>query len=126
MTKVARAGALHDGEGAVVEIETADGPVEIRCTFEDAERLGAALQAARDQVQARRAQAAKAPLAETQRPVARWETAIDPVNQDAVIVARYEDRTAQETRIPRAEVPAIARFLDQAAKRFAAGAEMRQ
>jgi len=69
---------------------------------------------------------AKPPLADTQKPVAQWETVIDPVNQDAVIRARFADKTTQETRIPRNDVPALARFLAEAARRFELSGEMRQ
>jgi hypothetical protein len=126
MTNLARAGSLSDGEGAAIELETSEGPLEIRFTYEDAERLIAALQAAQHKIQAQRAHSAKPPLAEAAKPVARWETGIDPVNQDAVIRAHYSDQTTQETRIARADLPAIARFLIQACKRFEGSADMRQ
>jgi hypothetical protein len=126
MTDVARAGSLPDGEGAAIELETSEGPLEIRFTYEDAERLIAALQSAQQKTQAKRARSAKPPLPESAKPVARWETAIDPVNQDAVIRARYSDQTTQETRIPRSDLPGIARFLDQACRRFEGSADMRQ
>jgi hypothetical protein len=48
------------------------------------------------------------------------------VNQVAVIRAHFPDRTTQDTRIPRSEIGAIAAFLEQAAKRFEASADMRQ
>ena len=118
--------ALPDGEGAFLDIETSQGPLELRCTYEDAERLIAALQSARAKIQDARVHAAKPPLAEDAKAATVWETAIDPVNQDALIRARYPDRTTQETRIPRNEVAAIARFLEQAARRFEVSAEMRQ
>jgi hypothetical protein len=126
MTHLARAGSLSDGEGAAIELETSEGPLEIRFTYEDAERLIAALQGARQKIQAERAHSAQPPLPEAAKPVARWETAIDPVNQDAVLRARYTDQTTQETRIPRSDVPVIARFLDQACRRFEGSADMRQ
>ena len=114
MMGLTRAGLLSDAQGVSVEVRTSEGPLEIRCTHDDAEQLIAALQAL------------QAGLPPKEKPVVSWETAIDPVNQDAVIRARYADRTTQETRIPRTELAAIARFLDQASRRFASGAEMRQ
>ena len=126
MTNLARAGSLSDGEGTAIELETSEGPLELRFTYEDAERLIAALQAAQQKIRAQRAHSAKPPLAEAAKPVVCWETAIDPVNQDAVIRARYSDETSQETRIPRSDLPVIARFLDQACRRFEGSADMRQ
>jgi hypothetical protein len=101
LLKILGAEALPDAEGAFIEMETSEGPLELRCTYEDAERLIAALQAARAKVQ-------------------------DPVNQDALIRAVYPDRTTRETRIPRSEVRSIARALEQVAQRFDVSAEMRQ
>jgi hypothetical protein len=114
MTKLVRADCLSDAEGACIELETSEGPLEIRLTHEDGERLIAALQS----VQAK--------LPKKQKTVASWGMAIDPVNQDAVLLARYSDETTQETRIPGPQVAAVARFLDQASQRFESGAEMRQ
>ena len=111
MTSLERAGSLPDDEGVLVEIDSTAGPLEIRFTYEDARRLIAALQPM---------------VPEKAQPVLRWETAIDPVNQDAVILARVPDQTTQETRISRTDLPAIARFLDQARRRFDGSADLRQ
>lgn len=46
MTKLAQADGLSDAVGILVEMETSDGPLELRLTYEDAERLTAALQRA--------------------------------------------------------------------------------
>lgn len=118
--------ALPDGQGAFIEMETSDGPLELRCTFEDAEKLADALRSARAKIQDALVHAGRAPLPEAQKSPAKWETAIDPVNQDALIRAHYADRPAQETRIPRNEIAAIASFLQQAATRFEVSSEMRQ
>lgn len=120
-----RAGALPEGDGAFVEVDTNEGPRQIRCTFEDAERLIAALHEARRQLHAERTKAGRPPLA-TSRTPQRWETAVDPVEQVAVLRTRFSDDTTEETRIPRREISRIARFLEQALKRFEAGGEMRQ
>lgn len=123
---VQRSGALPEGEGGFVEVETNDGPLQVRVTLEDAEKLAAALQAAEKDIQAARAKAGKPPLAQKPRTPERWETAIDPVNQVAVLRAHFPDRSTQEAEIPRMEISRITRFLEQALKRFEAGAEMRQ
>ena len=120
-----RAGALPEGQGAFVEVDTNEGPRQIRFTFEDAERLIAALHDARRQVHAERAKAGEPPLA-TARTPQRWETGIDPVQQVAIVRTRFNDDTTEETRIPRREIARIARFLVDALKRFEAGGEMRQ
>jgi|SRR5687767_5261858 len=125
LLKIKGADALAEGQGALIEMETSEGPLELRCTFEDAEKLADALQSARAKIQDARVHAARPPLPEGEA-TASWETAIDPVNQDALIRARYPGRPTQETRIPRNEVRAIARFLEQAAQRFDVSAEMRQ
>jgi hypothetical protein len=114
MTGLARTESL-DPEGALLQLETNEGPLELRCTYNEAQALLVGLQ-----------KAAKPPFAHQAKPVARWETSIDPVNQDAVIRAHYPDDSAQETRIPRNEVAAIAQFLEQARRRFEGSAEMRQ
>jgi hypothetical protein len=111
ITRLAAAGPLPEGEGAFLALETSEGPLEVRLTVEEAGQLVAALQAE---------------LPQKEKPVASWETAIDPVNQDAVIRARYTDQTIQETRIPGPQVKAIAQFLQQASRRFDSGGEMRQ
>jgi hypothetical protein len=120
-----RARALPEGEGAFVEVETNEGPHQIRFTFDDAERLLAALHEARSAIHAERARAGKPPLA-TRRTAQRWETALNPVEQVAVLRTHFSDRTAEETQIPRAEIARIARFLVEALKRFEASADMRQ
>src|SRR5687768_17372130 len=117
LLKVKGAEALPEGQGAFVEMETSEGPLELRCTFEDAEKLADALQSARAKIQDARVHAGRAPLPEAQKSPAKWETVIDPVNQDALIRAHYADRPTREIRIPRNEVAAIARFLEQAAQR---------
>ncbi len=55
----------------------------------------------------------------------RWETALDPVEQVAVLRAHFPDYTLQ-AEITRPDLPRIARFLEEALKRFEAGGEMRQ
>lgn len=120
-----RAGALDEGTGAFVEVDTNEGLRQIRFTSEDAERLLAALHDARRQLQAARARAGQPPVA-TARTPQRWETAVDPVEQVAVLRTRFNDDTTEETRIPRREIARIGRFLEQALKRFEAGGEMRQ
>jgi hypothetical protein len=122
---VLREGALPEGEGAFLEVETNEGPRQMRFTLEEAQALLASLQNAVKDLQAARVHAGKPPLPEKPRP-ARWETAIDPVNQVAVLRARFADDTTQDTQIPRMEIDRIARFLEQALKRFEAGGEMRQ
>jgi hypothetical protein len=114
ITRLAGTGPLPGGDGAFLALETSEGPLEVRLGAEQAGQLVAALQAA------------QAGLPKKEKPVASWETAIDPVNQDAVIRARYPDRTTQETRIPGPQVAAIAQFLQEASRRFESGAEMRQ
>jgi hypothetical protein len=111
MTGLRRAYPFAGGEGAIVEMDTSAGPLQMRLTYEDASRLVAALQT----LLPARAQAAE-----------HFDTAIDPVNQDAVIHASFPDRSTQETRIPRSELSRIVRFLEQASRRFEAGGEMRQ
>ena len=112
VTRLHRADRLPDVDGVQIALETSEGPLELRLTYEDAERLVTGLQ--------------KAPLPPKHKTVERWETAIDPVNQDAVLRARYTDQTIGELRIPRPQLPVIATFLDQAAKRMEPGTDMRQ
>ncbi|HEX6265965.1 MAG TPA: hypothetical protein VFZ81_03615 [Burkholderiales bacterium] len=59
MTRLARADALPEGESAVVQLDTTEGCLELRLTFEDAERLIAALQTAQAKIQAERAHSAR-------------------------------------------------------------------
>jgi hypothetical protein len=123
---VLREGALPEGDGAFLEVETNEGPRQMRFTMHEAEALLAALQNAVKELQAARVHAGKPPLPEKPRTPARWETAIDPVNQVAVLRARFADDTTQDAQIPRTEIDRIARFLEQALKRFDSGGEMRQ
>lgn len=120
-----RAGAIDNAKGAFVQLVTNDGPCELRFTYEDGERLIAALHEARKQVEAERVRSGIPPAPASRRPE-RWETAIDPVEQTAILRTHFTDGTSEHTRIPRAEIARIARFLEQALKRFEAGAEMRQ
>jgi hypothetical protein len=126
ITGIFRGEALDGGAGAAVQLETSDGPLELRLGYQDAERLIAALHAARRDIQAERAHEALPPLPRKEKAVVRWETALDPVDQDAILLARFSDETVQETRIPRHEVGAIARFLEDAARRFDTSADLRQ
>lgn len=126
VTGLARAGSLADGESGLIVLETSAGPLELRLTYDDAERLIAGLQAARAKIQAERVRAAKPPLAETQKIATGFETAIDPVNQVAVIRARFADDTTEDARIPRTEIARLVEFLEDALTRFEGGAEMRQ
>jgi hypothetical protein len=123
---VLREGALPEGKGAFLEVETNEGPRQMRFTLDEAQALLSALQNAVKDIQAARVHAGKPPLPEKPRTPARWETAMDPVNQVAVLRARFADDTTQDTQIPRMEIDRIARFLEQALKRFEAGGEMRQ
>jgi hypothetical protein len=120
-----RSGALPDGKGALVELETTEGPLELRFTAEDAGPLAAAVQAAREDLEALRVKTGKPPLG-TARTPQRWETTIDPVEQQALVRTHFSDGTTETTPIPRPEIARITRFLDEALKRFEAGAEMRQ
>ena len=120
-----RAGALDGGRGAFVEVETNEGPRQIRFTGEDAERLVAGLHDARKQLQAERVKAGTPPPLVIRTPE-RWETTIDPVEQTVILRTDFSDGSSEQTRIPRMEIGRIARVLEQALKRFEAGAEMRQ
>jgi len=120
-----RAGSLPEGKGAYVEVDTNEGPRQIRFTDEDAERLIAALHAARRELRAERLKAGHPPPPAT-RHAARWETALDPVEQQAVLRTHFTDGTIEQTAIPRRELERIARSLAEALKRFESGAEMRQ
>ena len=120
-----RSGALPEGKGAYLDVETHQGPCPLRFTLEDAERLVAALHAARKDLHAARTRAGQPPLPDSHRPQ-RWETGIDPVEQQAVLRTHFSDGTTEETQIPRTELPRIIGSLEQALKRFEAGGEMRQ
>ena len=126
MTQLTRADSLSDGQGGALQIETSEGPLEIRLTYADADRLIGALEAARGRIRDDRARLALPPMAEKPKVVASWETAIDPVNQVAVIRAHFQDRTTQDTRIPRNEIAQIAEFLNHALRRMEPGSDMRQ
>ena len=126
MTRLARVDSLSDGQGGVLELETSEGPLEIRFTYEDAERLIGGLDAARSRIRQDRARSALPPIAEKQKLAASWETAIDPVNQVAVVRAHFPDRTTQDIRIPRGDIAQIAEFLNHALKRMEPGSDMRQ
>lgn len=123
--RTVRSGALPDGKGAFVEVETTEGPLELRFTAEDAGPFAAAVQAAREDLEALRVKTGKPPLGAPRTPQ-RWETAIDPVEQQALLRTHFNDGTTETTPIPRPEIARIARFLDEALRRFEAGAEMRQ
>jgi hypothetical protein len=123
--RTVRSGALPDGKGAMVEVETTEGPLELRFTEEDAGRLASAVQAARKDLEALRVKTGKPPLG-TARTPQRWETAIDPVEQHALLRTHFSDGTTETTPIPRPEIARITRFLAEALKRFESGAEMRQ
>ena len=120
-----RAGALDGGKGAFIEVETNEGPCQIRFTAEDAERLVAALHDARRQLQAELLKAGTPPPPVSRTPE-RWETAVDPVEQTVILRTDFSDGSSEQTRIPRTQIGRVARFLEQALKRFDAGAEMRQ
>ena len=123
---VLREGALPEGKGAFLEVETNEGQRQLRFTLDEAQALLSALQNALKDIQAARVHAGKAPLPGKPRTPARWETAIDPLNQVAVLRAHFADDTTQDAQIPRTEIDRIARFLEQALKRFDSGGEMRQ
>jgi len=126
MTQLARVDSLSDGQGGALELETSEGPLEIRFTYEDAERLIGGLDAARSRIRQDRARAALPPIAEKQKLAVSWETAIDPVNQVAVVRAHFPDRTTQDIRIPRGDIAQIAEFLNHALRRMEPGSDMRQ
>jgi len=126
MTRLAKADSLSDGQAGALELETSEGPLEVRFTYEDAERLIAALEAVRGRIQDDRTRSALPPIANQQKLAASWETAIDPVNQVALVRAHFPDRTTQDIRIPRGDIAQIAEFLDHALKRMEPGSDMRQ
>jgi hypothetical protein len=120
-----RAGSLPEGKGAYVEVDTNEGPRQVRFTYEDAEQLIGALHEAREKLRAERIKAGNPPLPSARRPE-RWETAIDPVEQQLVLRTHFTDGSVEQTQIPRTELASMIRSLDQALRRFEAGAEMRQ
>jgi hypothetical protein len=126
ITKVQRSDSLPEGKGGFIDVETSAGPRQIRFTYEDAERLAAALETARRKIQSERVAAGKPPLADKPKSAVGWDTAVNPVSQVAVISARFADGTTQQLEIPRNELAAIIESLRQALQRFEAGAEMRQ
>ena len=126
MTRLARVDSLSDGQGGALELETSEGPLEIRFTYEDAERLIGGLDAARSLIRDDRARAALPPIAEKQKLAVSWDTAMDPVNQVAVLRAHFADGTTQDTRIPRGAIARIVEFLNHAVTRMEPGSDMRQ
>src|SRR3954471_21063430 len=108
ITELLRDGSLPEGKGAFVEVETNEGPRQIRFTYEDAQRLIAALQGARRSVQQERGKSGNPPYPEKARVPTRWETAIDPVTQVAVLRAHFDDDTTQEAEVPRYQIQALA------------------
>src|SRR5258706_10365775 len=126
ITELLGDGSLPEGKGAFVEVETSEGPRQIRFTYDDAERLIAALQDARRHVQQERGKSGKPPYADRPRIPTRWETAIDPVTQVAVLRAHFDDDTTQEAEVPRYQIAALANFLSKALERLEAGGELRQ
>ena len=120
-----RSGAMPDGEGAFLELETSEGMLELRFTLEDAARLAPAIQAAGKDLQGVRVKTGKPPVSIARTPQ-RWETTLDPVEQQAILRTHFSDGTSEDSAIPRPEIARIIRFLEQALKRFEAGAEMRQ
>ena len=84
---VLREGALPEGKGAFLEVETNEGPRQLRFTLDEAQALLSALQNA---------------------------------------LKDFADDTTQDAQVPRTEIDRIARFLEQALKRFDSGGEMRQ
>lgn len=125
ITRVNREGALPEGEGAYVEVETQVGPLQLRFTLEDAERLIAALHGAKRRIQLERERAGLTPLPETPRVPERWDTGLDPIDQVAILKAHFPGYTV-EAQIARPDIPRIARFLEDAYRRFEASADMRQ
>jgi hypothetical protein len=115
--KVLKNGAQRDAKGCLMDVETQEGPRQLRFTFEDAERLIANLQAAGREPQ---------PLPEKPKVPARWEATIDPVNQLALLRGCFADHTTSEAAFSRQQIAAVAEFLQQALKRFEAGTETRQ
>jgi len=71
VTGISRAAALDDGRNAFMQLETSEGLLELRFGYPDAERLIAALQAARDKVDAKRAHEALPPLSRKEKAVVR-------------------------------------------------------
>ena len=67
MTELVRVDSLSDGQGGALELETSEGPIEVRFTYEDAERLIAALQAVRGRIQQDRVRSSLPPIAEKQK-----------------------------------------------------------
>jgi hypothetical protein len=126
VTGLGKVDSLSDGQSGALDIETSEGPLEIRFTYEDAERLIDALRAARRTIQDDRVRSALPPLPEKQKLAASWETAIDPVNQVALVRAHFADHSTQDTRIPRSHIAQIAEFLNHALKRMEPGTDMRQ
>ena len=126
ITGIVRTSALRDGHGACLELQTSEGPLELRFTYDEAERLISTLERARAKIQDQRARSALPPLPDAPNVPTKLETAIDPVHQVAVVRARLPDETTQDLRIPRNELAELAQFLGDALKRFEGSADMRQ
>ena len=84
-----------------------------------------AVHEARKDLHAERVKTGKPPLPASRIPE-RWETAINPVAQIAIVRTAFSDGTSEETQIPRTELARIIQALQQTLKRFEIGAEMRQ
>ncbi|HUQ26913.1 MAG TPA: hypothetical protein VM140_14710 [Burkholderiales bacterium] len=126
LTRLLDSGSLPEGNGAFLDVETHEGPRQIRFTFDDAERLIAAIHGARRAVQSERGKSGKPPLSEPTRVPTKWETAVDPVNQTAVLRACFADETTQEARVPRHQIAALAAFLEGALERLEISGDLRQ
>lgn len=125
ITRLLSAYALPEREGGALQLETHAGPLELRFTFEDAGRLIADLEAARSRIREQHAHAG-APIAEKPKIAERWETAVDPVNQVAVLRAHFGDGTADDMRVARNDIAYVVKLLEQALRRMEPGADMRQ
>ena len=108
-----------------MEVDTLAGPLQLRFTLEDAERLIAALHSAKRRIQVQREKAGLPPLPERPRLPERWDTGLDPIDQVAILKGHFPGYTV-EAQIAGPDIPRIARFLEETYRRFEASADMRQ
>jgi hypothetical protein len=114
-----RFGPIDGGYGGWIDIETADGSRKLKFTYEHAEHLITALREAQVQITKEMLRVGKTPVHTTRiKKVLKLEGSVDPLQEVAILKTRFVDQTTQDTPIPKADIPRIVQFLNQALAGF--------
>lgn len=114
-----RGGALEGADVGFIEVETSDGPYQIRFAAEDAARIAASFDLAALQIVNERNRLGLTPIQRALiKRIDHLEFAVDHLREVALLRTHFVDQSTQDTPVARDQIQPVIDFLSQTLRGF--------